>query len=102
MIDNAISKCAVCTLTRAMLVTGRYPQTTGHLINTTRTPHSEICLVDTFADWGYKTGWMGKWYLHTVLWPAIDRMPPHEVIDRVRLTNSLSNLKIEQFIDFCF
>ena len=31
LIDNAISNCAVCTLARAMLVTARYPQTTGHL-----------------------------------------------------------------------
>ena len=102
MIDNAIFNCVVCTPARAMLVTGRYAQATGHLINTTRTRHSEISLGDTFAHWGHKTGWVGKWYLHTGLSPAIDRMPLHEVIDRVRLTNSLSNLKIEQFIDFCF
>ena len=76
-IDNAISNCPVCTPARAMLVTGRYPQTTGHLINTTRTRHSEISLGDTFAHWGYKTGWVGKWHLHTGLWPAIDRMPQH-------------------------
>ena len=43
-IDNAISNCPVCTPARAMLVTGRYPQTTGHLINTTRTRHSEISI----------------------------------------------------------
>ena len=76
-IDNAISNCPVCTPARAMLVTGRYPQTTGHLINTTRTRHSEISIGDTFAHWGYKTGWVGKWHLHTGLWPAIDRMPQH-------------------------
>jgi len=33
-LDNAISNCPVCTPARAMLVTGRYPQTTGHLIKT--------------------------------------------------------------------
>ena len=76
-IDNAISNCPVCTPARAMLVTGRYPQTTGHLINTTRTRHSEISIGDTFAHWGYKTGWVGKWHPHTGLWPAIDRMPQH-------------------------
>ena len=76
-IDNAISNCPVCTPARAMLVTGRYPQTTGHLINTTRTRHSEISIGDTFGHWGYKTGWVGKWHLHTGLWPAIDRMPQH-------------------------
>ena len=76
-LDNAISNCPVCTPARAMLVTGRYPQTTGHLINTTRTRHSEISIADAFAHQGYQTGWVGKWHLHTGLWPAIDRMPQH-------------------------
>ena len=58
-IDNAISNYPF-VLSRAMLVTGRYPQTTGHLINTTRTRHSEISIGDTFAHWGYKTGWVGN------------------------------------------
>ena len=75
--ENAISNCAVCTPARAMLVTGRYPQTTGHLINTTRTRHSEISIGDTFSHWGYRTAWIGKWHLHTGLWPALDRMPQH-------------------------
>ena len=77
LLENAISNCPVCTPARAMLVTGRYPQTTGHLINTTRTRHSEISIGDAFAHAGYKTGWVGKWHLHTGLWPAIDRMPQH-------------------------
>ncbi|MDA1076751.1 MAG: sulfatase [Proteobacteria bacterium] len=76
-LDNAISNCPVCTPARAMLVTGRYPQTTGHLINTTRTRHSEISIADAFAHAGYRTGWVGKWHLHTGLWPALDRMPQH-------------------------
>ncbi len=74
-LDNAISNCPVCTPARAMLVTGRHPQTTGHLINTTRTRHSEISIADAFANQGYRTGWIGKWHLHTGLWPALDRMP---------------------------
>ena len=77
VLDNAISNCPVCTPARAMLVTGRYPQTTGHLINTTRTRHSELSIADAFAHQGYLTGWVGKWHLHTGLWPAIDRMPQH-------------------------
>ncbi len=60
VLENAIANCPVCTPARAMLVTGRYPQTTGHLINTTRTRHSEISIADTFAHWGYKTAWVGK------------------------------------------
>ncbi|MGY9075102.1 MAG: sulfatase family protein [Acidimicrobiales bacterium] len=74
-LDNAISNCPVCTPARAMLVTGRHPQTTGHLINTTKTRHSEISIADAFANQGYRTGWVGKWHLHTGLWPALDRMP---------------------------
>ena len=76
-LQNAISNCPVCTPARAMLVTGRYPQTTGHLINTTRTRHSEISIADAFANQGYETAWVGKWHLHTGTWPALDRMPQH-------------------------
>ncbi len=74
-LDNAFSNCPVCTPARAMLVTGRYPQSTGHLINSTRTRHSEISIADAFAHAGYRTGWVGKWHLHTGHWPALDRMP---------------------------
>lgn len=74
-LTNAISNCPVCTPARAMLVTGRHPQTTGHLINTTRTRHDEISIADAFAHQGYRTGWVGKWHLHTGAWPAVDRIP---------------------------
>jgi len=74
-LDNAISNCPVCTPARAMLVTGRYPQSTGHLINSTRTRHSEISIGDAFAHQTYKTAWIGKWHLHTGHWPALDRIP---------------------------
>ncbi len=53
-----------------MLLTGRYPQTTGHIINSTRTRYSEISIADAFANQGYRTAWIGKWHLHTGAWPA--------------------------------
>jgi len=53
-----------------MLVTGRHPQTTGMIINSTRTRHDEISIGDAFANAGYQTAWIGKWHLHTGAWPA--------------------------------
>ena len=54
----------VCTPYRSMLLTGRHPQTTGHLINFVKTRHDEIGLGDVFSRNGYRTAWVGKWHLH--------------------------------------
>ncbi len=70
--DNMISTCPVCTPYRSMLLTGRHPQTTGHLINFVRTRHDEIGLGDVFAHAGFRTSWIGKWHLHTGSFPVID------------------------------
>ncbi len=68
---NMISTCPVCTPYRSMLLTGRHPQTTGHLVNFVRTRHDEIGLGDAFARAGYRTAWVGKWHLHTGSFPEI-------------------------------
>ncbi len=69
--DNMIATCPVCTPFRSMWLTGRHPQTTGHLINFVRTRHDEIGWGDAFARAGYRTGYVGKWHLHTGSFPEI-------------------------------
>ena len=62
---NAVSICPLCTPFRSMLLTGRQPLETGHIINNIRTRHDEISIADAFANAGYKTGWIGKWHLYS-------------------------------------
>lgn len=69
---NMISTCPVCTPYRSMLLTGRHPQTTGHLMNFVTTRHDEIGIGDAFARAGYRTGWVGKWHLHRGSFPQIN------------------------------
>ncbi len=69
-LTNAVSSCPVCTPYRSMLLTGRHPQTTGLVVNSLCMRHSEISIADAFAHNGYRTGWIGKWHLHSGAWPA--------------------------------
>ncbi len=68
--SNAISTCPLCTPYRAMMLAGRHPQTTGHVINFVGTRHDEIGIGDAFAHAGYKTAWIGKWHLQVGAWPG--------------------------------
>ncbi|HEV7277536.1 MAG TPA: sulfatase [Devosiaceae bacterium] len=70
-LDNAISTAPVCTPYRSMMMTGRHPQTTGHIINFLRTRNDEIGMGDVFANAGYHTGYVGKWHLHQGSFPEI-------------------------------
>ena len=65
---NAVSSRPVCTPFRAMLMTGRYPLTTGMTSNCMpgtdlQLNEDEICIGDVLKANGYQTGYIGKWHL---------------------------------------
>ena len=67
--DNMVSTCPVCTPFRSMWLTGRHPQTTGHVVNSMTTRYDEIGWGDLFSRAGYETGYIGKWHLHKGCFP---------------------------------
>lgn len=60
---NAVSVFPVCTPYRASLITGRYPTTTGMIMNDLYLPSEELCMAEIFNEEGYQTAYMGKWHL---------------------------------------
>lgn len=72
---NAVSTCPICTPFRAMLMTGRFPMSTGMTSNCMPgTDHElnvhETCLGDILKESGYRTGYIGKWHLEI---PSLNR-----------------------------
>jgi arylsulfatase A-like enzyme len=69
--SNAVSNYPVCSPYRAMLLTGRWPHSTGVTTNcNTGTPNiflrpEERCFSDVLAEAGYCAGYIGKWHLDT-------------------------------------
>lgn len=65
---NAISACPLCSPFRAMLMTGRFPLSTGVTTNAQagldlKLDKEEICIGDVLKANGYHTGYIGKWHL---------------------------------------
>ncbi len=79
VLTQAISTCPICVPYRAMLLTGRHPQSTGHFGNFITTRHDEISIGDAFARAGYRTGWVGKWHLHAGRATGGDRDEPEDI-----------------------
>ena len=61
--DNCISNYPLCTPYRAILMTCRYPQQTGVMMNGATLAPDPQALGHTFRDAGFYTGYVGKWHL---------------------------------------
>jgi arylsulfatase A len=63
------SPSAICSASRAGLMTGRFPARAGvpanvsGLAETEGMPHSEVTIADMLHEQGYKTAHIGKWHL---------------------------------------
>ncbi len=60
---NAVSNYPVCAAHRASLFTGKYPSSTGMVINELRINPHHRCFGHVLTDSEYTTGYIGKWHL---------------------------------------
>jgi len=61
---QAVSNMPVCSAHRASLLTGKYPTTTGMVINELRMRTDHECIGHVLSRAGYQTGYIGKWHLY--------------------------------------
>ncbi len=60
---NAVSVSPVCTPYRSSLLTGRFPSSTGMILNDIYLPSDELCMAEIYHAAGYQTAYIGKWHL---------------------------------------
>lgn len=63
-LTNAVSVYPVCAPYRASLFTGKYPSSTGMVINEIRCMPDPDAIGHVLTDGGYQTGYIGKWHLY--------------------------------------
>lgn len=61
---NAVSNMPVCAAFRASLLTGKYPTSTGMVINELRMRTDHECFGHVLTRGDYRTAYIGKWHLY--------------------------------------
>lgn len=63
LFTDAATNFPLCSPHRAILITGRFPLSTGVVTNDVKLPETEITIAKVLKEQGYKTAYIGKWHL---------------------------------------